>query len=141
MSVLNPHCDGNEMENGFTLNFDELIAKHKEMKQDFKTHSFEDFQLMGKDEIQDLNIMYLYSIYDVVAGLFGNVFINSRKELVIRDLKNIMTKDTSHTYNQNSDKFHLVSLGTFDVTTGIIEVDKRYICSLDDIKKQCENTL
>lgn len=63
-----------------------------------------------------------YSIYDKIAGTYGQLVGADNDEVVWRDLQTLLQIDKKSVYALHPDDFAVYCIGTFGVTNGIFDL-------------------
>lgn len=76
----------------------------------------------------------IYSIKDTVTGNFSNIVTAPVDGVVIRDLQNMLKSTEQTDLTMNYKDKQLFCLGEYDVATGLINTDVKFIINLSELK-------
>lgn len=72
--------------------------------------------------------MNIYSLKDVKSG-YMSLTLYKNDELAVRAFKNMLSSDERNLVTMNPEDFELYRVGSFDLDSGIIVSDVKFVCN------------
>lgn len=79
-------------------------------------------------------IQKIYSLKDTISGNFGGLFLFNIDGVAIREMTTIVNSEQVDKVIPHYEDMDLYSVGSFDVDTGVITSEVKFVIHLKDLK-------